>query len=241
VRLAVVAGVVALLQVPWAVYSLRHRGGPVMGAVRGSLTDVVTGRAQPRLGRSASFFALATDSLQLKPWHASWIGWFVLACGAVVLVRHRKDPALLAVTLLPPALAVAGYAFWLGDLGSYYYFSLMPAVVLTVLLAVTAPFSGRTAQMAGAAILAVALAILPARLQAAATINKMPGYAVILRASREMARRGVPLRQIRADFLPPTADPEFLFRILGGRIVHGAEWYAVVSEGGQVTYLQARD
>lgn len=117
----------------------------------------------------------------------------------------------------------------------------MPAVVLTVLLAVTAPFSGRTAPIAGAALLAVALAILPARLQAAATVPRMPDYAVILRASREMARRGVPLRQIRATFLLPTADPEFLFRILGGRIVHGAEWYAVVSEDGQVTYRQARD
>src|SRR5688572_17408958 len=42
--------VVALLQVPWAVHRLSSRdGAPVMGVVTGSLAQVFTGRASPRL------------------------------------------------------------------------------------------------------------------------------------------------------------------------------------------------
>ena len=59
------------------------------------------------------------------------------------LVRDQVvecDPALLAVTLLPQLAALIGYAFWLGDLEAYYYVSLMPAAVLTMLLGVSSVF-----------------------------------------------------------------------------------------------------
>ena len=37
------------------------------------------------------------------------------------------------------------------------------------------------------------------------------------------------MRSIKPEFeLPPTTDPEFIFRILGGRIDRRAEWRAVI-------------
>ena len=59
--------------------------------------------------------------------------------GAVVASRFRHDLPLLSVTLLPQIAAIVGYAFYVGDfLDHYYYLSLMPAAVLTLMLGVTA-------------------------------------------------------------------------------------------------------
>jgi hypothetical protein len=144
---------------------------------------------------------------------------------------------LLAVTLLPQGVAILGYAFWLGDLDSYYYLSLMPAAVLTVLLGATALVPKRRVQAVGMALFAGALAIAPARLEAAATMFKMPEYRALVVGSREIIKRKQPMRSIRTtDKLPPTSNPEFLFRVLGGRIDRGAEWRAVILPDGRVNY-----
>ena len=59
--------------------------------------------------------------------------------GMTVACLFPTRPRLLCMTLLPPVMAVAGYAFFLAGLDNYYYLSLMPSVVLTVVLALTLP------------------------------------------------------------------------------------------------------
>lgn len=236
-RALVVASVVAALQLPY----LAHRiwgepGGGGVGAVVGSLERVASGSSGPRLGDSVSAYVAAFNDIQVAPWRIAAIGWFVAACALLVVVRHWRDPVLLTVTIVPQAAAVLGYALWLGELESYYYLSLMPAMALTVLLGVTAAFSGRAARVAGFALLVGALLITPARLRLAATIHRMPEYAVLVEASRAMLKRGEPVRAVRAYFLQPTADPEFIFRILGGRIDPAARWVVTISPDAQITY-----
>lgn len=116
----------------------------------------------------------------------------------------------------------------------------MPAAVLTVLLGATALGAGRSARLVEIAALAAALAIVPIRLRAAATFNRMPEYEILVRASRAVVARDQPMAAIEADFLPPTADPEFIFCILGGRIDRKAEWRTQIDWSGRVTYRRMR-
>jgi hypothetical protein len=113
----------------------------------------------------------------------------------------------------------------------------MPAAVLTVLRGATAPLPSRIAHIVGVAFFLGALAIVPARLRVAATMSRMPAYGALVAGSREIVKRRQPMRSIEPAFaLPPTSDPEFIFRILGGRIDRLAEWRAVISPDGRVTY-----
>ena len=236
----VVAGVIGALQVPYLVHQAVHRfGDPAMGAVTGSISDIIRGKDHPRLAASGARYVKAVDFIAASPWHVSAAGWLLLACAFVLAVRYRNDPALLSVTLLPQLAAILGYALWLGDLQEYYYLSLIPAAVLSVLLGVTAFVPARFAHVTGIVLLVAALALVPARLRYAATLPRLPAYGILVDASRQIARLKQPMRSIRPQFnLPPSTDPEFMFRILGGRIDRHAEWRAVISPDGHVTYLR---
>ena len=154
-------------------------------------------------------------------------------CGAIVAVRYRRDPALLAVTLLPQLAAVVGYAFWLADLEAYYYVSLMPAAVLTVVLGVSALVPRRMAAVVGCALLVGALSLVPARLQFAATLFRMPQYETFVRASRAIVRSRQPMRAIRAGFpYRPPATPSSSSRFL-------AAGSSAVRRGGRRSRLTA--
>jgi hypothetical protein len=238
---SIIAGVVALLQIPYLVHQLRGRAEDSgMSAVVGSLADTIAGRIPIRLADSAHAYRFALEYLQLSPWHGSAILWAVAACGVIVAVRYRRDPALLAVTLLPQVAALIGYAFWLGDLEAYYYVSLMPAAVLTMVLGVSAVVPRRLDPVVGSALLVGALLLIPARLEFAGTLFRMPQYETFVRASRTIVRSRQPMRAVRAGFeIPPTSSPEFIFTILGGRIERGAMWWAEITPDSQVVYHRA--
>jgi hypothetical protein len=234
----VIAGAVGALQLPYAIHQVARRfSDPAMGAVTGSIAGIMRGSDHLRLAASADYYAHALNFIQVSPWHMSAPAWVVLGSAVLLTIRYRHDPALLAVTLVPQLAAVVGYAVWLGDLEDYYYLSLMPAAVITVLLGATAFIPARFAHVAGIALLAAAVAIVPARMRYAARLSKLPEYGVLVAASRQIVRLKQPMQSIKPEFeLPPTTDPEFIFRILGGRIDRHAEWRAVISPDGRVRY-----
>lgn len=238
---SIVAGVVALLQIPYLAHQLRGRAEDSgMSAVVASLADTIAGRIPIRLADSAHAYRFALEYLQLSPWHGGAILWVLAACGVIVAVRYRRDPVLLAVTLLPQVAALIGYAFWLGDLEAYYYVSLMPAAVLTMVLGVSAVVPRRMEPVVGCVLLVGALLLIPGRLEFAATLFRMPQYETFVRASRTIVMSRQPMRAVRAGFeIPPTSSPEFIFTILGGRIERGAMWWAEITPDSQVVYHRA--
>ena len=239
---AVIAIVIAILQLPIMVYQLSSRAA-AMGAVTGSVGRILSGQALPDFGGSWAAFAGAFTFIQGAPWHQhGWPVWLLAACTVIVAVRHRRDPILLAVTILPLALAVTGYAFFLGHAHeAYYYLSLMPAAVLTVLLGLTALPSAKAARAVAVCLAMAALAITPSRVRFASTLPRMPEYGALVDGSRRLVERGFPVRAIRTEFqLPHTADREFLYRILGGRIDPSSPVSAVIARDGQVTYQSER-
>jgi hypothetical protein len=239
-RGTVIIGVVALLQVPWAAYRMSNReSAPVMGVVTGSLTEVFSGRAAPRFGLSADGYVAAVGFIQGFPDRLPATGWILLGAALVVVVRYRRDPALLAVLLVPQALAILGYALFQGGLDHYYYLSLMPAAVLTAILAVTS-LAGRQPLVRdglAAVMLAAVLSQVPARLSYSATMHRMPEYAPLVEGSRRAVRQRQPMRAIETEFtLPSPSDPTFVYRILGGHLDPASPWIARIRSTGDVDY-----
>lgn len=237
----VIAIVVALLQVPYGIHQLSTRfTDSGMSAVTGSVGGILMGREHPEFAKSWTGFTNAFTFILIFPWQIGWAVWAVIFCGAVVASRFRHDWALLSVTLLPQIAAVIGYAFYVGDfLDSYYYLSLMPAVVLTMMLSVTALRPAPLMRAVSIALLIGALAIAPARIRTAATLHRMPEYGLLVDGSREVARQARPVRSIRTEFtLPPTSDPQFIYQILGGRIDPASRWIAIIKSDGHVFYQE---
>ena len=236
---AVIALAVLLLQLPLLVFQLTKPHDAAMGAVTDSLRRVLSGESAPEILKSLDGYVEAVQIIQFTPGHVPGLGWLLLMCGGIVALRYVKDPALLSVTVLPPLAAIAGYALFLGQLDAYYDLSLMPATVLTFVLAVTAMPSPRVAQATAIAVLVVALAFVPIRLRNAATMFQMPQYGILVDASRRVRSFGQPMQQIRTDFaLPPSSSSEFLFEVLGGTIDRRAPWVCVIRANGEVTLNQ---
>ncbi len=237
-NLAVIGGVVAALQIPWLIHQIATKfNEPAMGAVTGGLGEIIAGRATPEVAKSVNGYLGAVRFIQISPWTFQPIGWVLLGAAAIVALRYRKDLSLLVMLLLPPVLAVIGYALFLGGLDNYYYFSLMPSAVLLVVLAATAIPQPRIAAGMGILLLIVALAAAPSRVQYGNTLHRMPEYGPLVEGSRTIARRGIAMRDIRIEFtLPPTGDRTYIYRLLGGRFDPKSPWVAVIARNGSVTY-----
>jgi hypothetical protein len=235
-----IAAAVALLQLPYVAYQITHRfQDEAMGAVTDSVTRVLSGERQPEVAKSIDGYVEAVRYIQIDPWSIPRAGWALLFCCGIVAVRHYKDPVLLSVTLLPQLAAIAGYALFLATLDIYYYLSLMPCAVLTCVLALTAVPSPGMARVVGILLLAGALALVPGRIRHERVMNRMPEYGLLVDASRKIRSLGQPMRAIETDFkLPPTANPEFLFEVLGGRIDRNAQWICLIRANGTLSYRQ---
>jgi len=235
-----IAAVVLVLQLPYLAHRVLDRSsGPAMGAVTGGVWQILTGTARPEVAKSVAGYAGAFNFIEVEPWHTALPLWTLAACGAVVAVRYRRDPGVLALVLLPQVLAIVGYALFLGALDHYYYVPVMPAAVLTIAFAAGVPARTRTAHAVGIALLVSAVAIVPGRLTFAATMFRLPEYRVLVSASREIVARHRAVRAIRTEFtLPPSTDPEFLYKTLGGRIDPSASHSALIRADGSVRYVE---
>lgn len=182
----------------------------------------------------------AFREVQDLPFIAPLLPAILIVSIVVVAWRYRRDPTVLLMTVGPTALALVGYSLFLGALDSYYYLSMMTPMVLTVVLAVTSGWTPAVSRVLGVAVCVVALLLVPARFERSVTMNRMPQHAPLVKGSRLLAHRQMPLRAVRTTFgLPPTGDPEFIYRLLGGRIDRAAAWMAVIDENGDITYQDA--
>ena len=65
----------------------------------------------------------------------------------------------------------------------------------------------------------------------------MPEYGPLVDGSRKMARLTQPMRTIETEFtLPPTVDPVFAYRILGGQTDRKSPWVGRITAEGDVVY-----
>ena len=239
----VVVMTVSLLQTPYMMHRLSEQFiDPAMGGVSDSVGRILSGRAQPAIANSVAGYVDAVHFIAIEPWRVPFVGWMLVVCAGIVAVRYRRDRSLLAMTLLPQGAAIAGYSLFLGDLNHYYYLSLMPAVTLMFVLAATALPPPRLVGPIAVTLLVLALATVPGRLSFAATMHQMPQYRLLVDGSRQIKSVGRPVRAIETDFaLPRTADPEFLYTVLGGHLDSRSPWTALITTDGRVTYRNVGD
>jgi hypothetical protein len=241
-RGAVIASVVGALQIPWLLYQVQTEFGvPAMGAVTGSIWRVLSGEASPQPVKSITGLTAAFNFIQVSPWQVMWMPWVVLVASVVVAARYRRDLSMVILLLAPLATAIVGYALFFGTVDHYTYIPIVPPMVLTVPFALALPWrQART--VVGLTLLVGVSAIIPARLQLAATQHKLPEYRVLVDASRRILATRQPMRAVVANFpLPETAESDFLYRLLGGHIDPNSSWMAIIGRDGQLRYQQVKD
>jgi hypothetical protein len=241
-RVAVIASVVGALQIPWLLYQVKTDFGvPAMGAVTGGIGRVLSGEASPQLAKSITGLTAAFNFIQVAPWQVTWMPWVVAVASAVVAGRYRRDLPMVILLLAPLAAAIVGYALFFGTVDHYTYIPIIPPMVLTVPFALALPWwQARTA--VGLTLLVGVSAIIPARLEFAATMHKLPEYRVLVDASRRILATRQPMRAVVADFpLPETVESDFLYRLLGGQIDPNSPWLAIIGRDGQLRYRQLED
>jgi len=236
---ATLAGVVLVLQLPYIAHRFTDRSsGPAMGAVTGGIGRVLTGDASPQMAKSLAGYAGAFDYIHVMPWHTPLPLGALAACCAIVAVRYRRDPVVLSVLLLPQALTIVGYALFLDTLDHYYYIPVMPVPLLTIAFALALPATTRSGRVLGVALVGLAAAVVPWRLGLATTMHRLPEYRVLVDASRTLVRERPRLHGIRTEFeLPPSTEPDFLYRVLGGRIDANAPSAALIKRDGTLSYV----
>jgi hypothetical protein len=236
---AAIALIILVLQIPFLLH-VAGTGSDTVAPAR-VIRDVSYTLAHPEAFRLRAAFTDVTGAwgdILLRPAHLSWFGGLFLGCAAFTLFRWHRDPLLLGATVVPPACAMAGFATMQGAFHSYWVVSLAPPVVLTFVAAVAGlPLAARRIVSATAAI-GVCLAA-PLRVGESLTVERLPEYGALVRGSREIKRYTEVVRSISTNFpLPPSTDPEFLYRVLGGRITPDAEFGVVIRRSGRIAYTQ---
>jgi hypothetical protein len=222
------ACVVIVLQVPSMLTSASVQPTRVVGALQHP--------RQLRVFEAFRSVSVSMESMAAAPFAAPHTA-LVLICSAAALLRAIGVFApISAITVWPLALTVLLWAIWPEAYDSYLYMTVVPSVVL--MLAWTARLlpapGGRAA--AAACLLALALLVQKPRIDRAATLFRLPEYGALVRGAGTIVQRQEPMRRIEAPFVREATDPEFLFRVLGGRIDRQAPVAARISPLGEVSY-----
>ena len=224
------ACVVIVLQVPSMLTSAPVQPTRVIGALQHP--------QQLRVLEAFRSVSVSMGSMAAAPFAAPHTA-LVLICAAAALLRAIGVFApISAITVWPLVLTVLLWAIWPEAYDSYLYMAVVPSVVL--MLAWTARLlpapAGRDA--AAACLLALALLVQKPRIDRAATLFRLPEYGALVRGAGTIAQRQEPMRRIDAPFVREATDPEFLFRVFGGRIDRQAPVAARISTGGEVSYVR---
>lgn len=237
----IIAEVILVLQIPYVVDRMSSgaaQGGPTM--LVQAVKTVVADPLSARPGMSFRAISERLEYLWAMPFEASWLPALLLvsAGAATWFARHR--PHVLFVTALPLLAAVAGFSGWTFIFDTYWFFGLSPAVAVMLACAVCVLPDGRARSAGALAALAVVLYMQPVRLVVTRDIHRLPEYAPWVEGSRATARRTMEVRAISTAFeLPPSSDPSFPFRCLGGRLEADAPFDAVIARDGSVSFRAA--
>jgi hypothetical protein len=229
---ALAAAVVLVLQIPYLVTYLREpasASGPT-----GALNTIAQARSFDVVRSFSAVVNGAGDLLVNK--NDTWKFQIpVLVAALVVVVRWRRDPLVLAVSVGAILMATALFSTWTRAYDSYWFLTTTTAVVLTFGMAIAAIPNRIAAQLVAAACLLVVASQQPTRIAQARQFFSYPPYRVMRIGSIKLAAMAPALRDIRVNFegAHPTMDKYIIYQILGGRIEAGAP-IAFIDEGGDV-------
>jgi hypothetical protein len=231
--LAIVVGVVVLLQVPFLIARFTEPATPAGPA------GLVAGLLNPQAFRP--WFAYwtvtgITGNLVWPLWDAYEYAIPVAVAGLAVVIAYRKDPILIAVSAGGIVTATLLFVTSTRQYDGYWFITLTTALTLTFGMAIAAIPSRIAVACIGAAALLFVAWRQPARIVDSQRFFKYPQYEPMVKGSREAAMRAPVLRDIITSFeVHPTMDRQFVYKILGGRIDQAALSTAVINSDGSVT------
>ena len=232
-RAAIVAGVVALLQIPYFIQVARDPAAP-MGPTS-ALSNMANAEAI-RIDRSYNSIVNGTGELLVRQFDAWRFQVPTAVAALIVLLAWRRDLMLLATSIGGLLGATVLFATWTRGYDSYWFLTLSTAMVLTYGMAIAAIPYRKVVQAAGAVLLAGIVLLQPARVEQSKVFFKYPAYKTMRIASYELAAKHPVLRDIRMNFegVHPTMDKYIIYTTLGGRIDKSAPQQAYVNGDGSV-------
>jgi hypothetical protein len=229
-----VAGVILILQIPYFINAIRNPDAP-MGPTA-AISNIANVGAF-RIDRSYVAVVNITGEVlarQVIPWHLEIP---TLIVGIVTVIRWRRDPVALAVSIGGLLTATVLFATWTRGYDSYWFLTMTAALILTYGLAIAAIPYRVAVNVIGAVLVAIIAWLQPARIDQSKAFFKYPPYRTMRIASYRLAAQEPVLRDIRVNFEGAhlTMDKYFIYRILGGRIDPSAPKRAFVNADGSVS------
>jgi hypothetical protein len=237
-RARLIVELIVILQIPFLLHMLSQPSAPAgPQTVISGVSYTLAHPSELHLGASGAGVAGMLQFLLVSPWTLPHPGRWLLVWAAAAGCHARRDLALMSITLLPLAAAVFGFALWRQPLDAYWFLTLAPATMLTIGIG-TRTFPS-VAGPAAVVLLILAIAVQPGRIAASRRLHRLPEYAALARGAREIRAYTPQVRRIDADLtLPPTTDPAFLYRILGGTVTGASTLVATIEASGRVRFTQ---
>ena len=229
-----IAAIILVLQIPYFINAIRNPDAPLgpAAAIRN-----ITNASAFRIDRSYVAVVNITGEVLARQFDTWRFAIPTFIAGLITLVRWRRDPVVLAVTIGGLLTATVLFATWTRSYDSYWFLTLTAAMVLTYGFAIAAIPSPIAINAIGGLLVAAIGWLLPARIEHSTAFFKYPPYRTMRIASYHLAAREPVLRDIRVNFegAHPTMDKYFIYRILGGRIDPSAPKRAFVNADGSVS------
>ena len=236
-RIALVAVVIAVLQVPWLVHRASV-GGPGATPMGNSIAAVVRdplGAPRPVESARALMRAVHVNTAASPVSEIAVV--ILIAAGSVVLFWRSRDRLLQVVAAGPLLCAIAVYAIWQGALTeNYWYLALsLPAALCAFAWMATL---GPPARLAvGVALTAAVAWTQPSRAALSQITLRTPIYASLVEGARATLASGYAIRELRTSFdVPEGTDPAYVYTVLGGRLGSRGASSRDVDVSGRVSF-----
>jgi hypothetical protein len=230
--LAIVAGVILALQVPFVIARFTEPAAPA------GPTSLIAGLLNPQVFRPWVAFDTVTGITGNLAWPSPDTFKFALPsliAAIVVAIVHRRDAIVIAVSAGAILMATLLFTTSTRNYDGYWFITLITALTLTFGMVVAAIPSRVAVMTIGAALLTFVAWRQPARVEDSRRFFKYPQYEIMLRGSRELVMRSPVVRDIRVTFeVHPTMDRTFIYTILGGRIDSASLSTGVINGDGTV-------
>ncbi len=236
-RVRAIVEVVLVLQLPFIYHAFTHASEAGPTRALGSAAQAITHPSSFRLGPSTQALAGSLAQIFFAPWASAW--WMLALAGAaaIVVVRARRDAALLCATVMPLLCTAVGFALWQGRYEEYWYLPVAPCAALMLGLACTA-WRPRDAAIA---VVVIVLLMQPGRITHSRTWYRMPEYGPLARGARDILRQTRVVRHIDTTFrMPPLSEVAFPYETMGGRLTPDAAFDATIDTEGHVRFTQVR-
>jgi hypothetical protein len=237
-RLAIVAVVIAVLQIPWLVHRTTVADAPAstpMGAsVAAVIRDPVAALRPLDSVRSLSRAIHAnTDSGAPEEIVAA-----VVVVGAAILLWRSRDGLVKAIAVGPLVAAVALYAVWQGSLAENYWYLALSTPAAICAVGWISAVGLRVGQSIALSLLALVAARHLATIEPTERPLRTPIYGALVKGSRAIVAAGYPVRDIRTTFkMPEGTDPAYVYSLLGGRLDVVTNTRALVGSNGRVEFI----